>query len=155
MEKEQHEDHSDELLNEAKELFGLFDKNSEGSVDINELGTMLRGLNLSPTEEEVNNIKKEIDPSDSGKFNQDAFLEIIRKRPKETDTIEDLTKALAFLVSEDKTSSTIDAEEFKKFMTSKGEPLQSAEIEEVLSDFNIVQDEKINIKEFATQLMTK
>lgn len=35
---------------EIREIFTLFDKNSDGLVLTSDLGTMLRGLNLNPTE---------------------------------------------------------------------------------------------------------
>ena len=39
--------------NEIKEIFALFDKNNKGLVDIEELGTLVRALNLNPTETEI------------------------------------------------------------------------------------------------------
>ena len=38
---------------EIKELFALFDKNNRGHVATNELGTLVRALNLNPTEIEI------------------------------------------------------------------------------------------------------
>jgi calmodulin len=47
-----------EMLNEVqiaeiREIFTLFDKNSDGYVATSEMGTIVRGLNLNPTEAEV------------------------------------------------------------------------------------------------------
>ena len=39
--------------NEIKEIFALFDKTNKGQVDTRELGTLLRALNLNPTETEI------------------------------------------------------------------------------------------------------
>lgn len=41
------------LIAEIREIFTLFDKNADGYVTTNELGTIVRGLNFNPTEREV------------------------------------------------------------------------------------------------------
>jgi Ca2+-binding EF-hand superfamily protein len=38
---------------EIKEIFMLFDKNSDGYVYTAELGTLVRAINLNPTEHEL------------------------------------------------------------------------------------------------------
>ena len=38
---------------EIREIFTLFDKNSDGYVNITDLGTMVRGLNYNPSDGEV------------------------------------------------------------------------------------------------------
>ena len=62
-----------EMLNEVqiaeiREIFSLFDKNSDGYVNTAELGTIVRGLNLNPSDSEVNEMIKEVDPSGVGQF---------------------------------------------------------------------------------------
>ena len=39
--------------NEIKEIFALFDKSNRGQVATSELGTLVRALNLNPTETEI------------------------------------------------------------------------------------------------------
>ena len=39
--------------NEIKEIFNLFDKSNRGQVATSELGTLVRALNLNPTETEI------------------------------------------------------------------------------------------------------
>ena len=41
------------VSNEIKEIFDLFDKNNRGTVATSELGTLVRALNLNPTETEI------------------------------------------------------------------------------------------------------
>ncbi len=54
---------------EIKEIFMLFDKNEDAYVHTLELGTLLRAINLNPTESELAELMKKIDPSNSGQFN--------------------------------------------------------------------------------------
>ena len=53
---------------EIREIFTLFDKNSDGLVNTNELGTMVRALNMNPTEIEVIEMQQDVDPEKEGQF---------------------------------------------------------------------------------------
>jgi calmodulin len=62
-----------EMLNETtiaeiREIFTLFDKNSDGYVNTTEVGTIARALNLNPTESEVAEMMKDVDPNNVGSF---------------------------------------------------------------------------------------
>jgi calmodulin len=57
-----------EMLNEVviaeiREIFTLFDKNADGYVTTSDLGTMIRGLGFNPTEREVAEMQKDVDPN--------------------------------------------------------------------------------------------
>jgi calmodulin len=49
---------------EIRELFTLFDKDGDGYVDIEELGTLIRGLNMNPTEKDIELYMAQVDPED-------------------------------------------------------------------------------------------
>ena len=51
---------------EIKEIFMLFDKNEDAYVHTAELGTLLRAINLNPTESELQDLMKKVDPTSSG-----------------------------------------------------------------------------------------
>ena len=53
---------------EIKEIFMLFDKNEDQLVDTKELATLLRAINLNPTELEMSDLRKKIDPTNKGTF---------------------------------------------------------------------------------------
>jgi calmodulin len=62
-----------EMLNEVtiaeiREIFTLFDKNADGYVATTELGTIIRGLNFNPTEREVADMQRDVDPNQTGSF---------------------------------------------------------------------------------------
>ena len=48
---------------EIKEIFMLFDKNETGFVHTKELGTLLRAINLNPTELELSELMKKVNES--------------------------------------------------------------------------------------------
>ena len=119
-------------MSEIKEIFMLFDNNSDGFVSTQQLGTLVRAINLNPTEAEVNEMQKKVDPNGTGRFSVESLEELIRVRPKETDTLEDVTEALkVFDVDKD---GKIPITEFLELMNKFGEAIPEQEIREILGD---------------------
>ena len=54
--------------NEIKEIFNLFDKSNRGQVATSELGTLVRALNLNPTETEITEMQQKVDKNGTGMF---------------------------------------------------------------------------------------
>ena len=52
---------------EYRDAFALFDKRGDGKIDSDQVGDVLRALNLNPTEVEVKKIVQEIDPNGRSK----------------------------------------------------------------------------------------
>ena len=44
---------TEEQVNEFKDAFSIFDKDNDGTVNIAELGTIMKSLGLNPTELEL------------------------------------------------------------------------------------------------------
>ena len=117
---------------EIKEIFALFDKNSDGKVNTDELGTIVRALNMNPTESEITDFKKDIDPSGQGTFNVEALIKLVRTKGQDKDTLNDLIEALKVFDTDHDKKLTI--EEFKYAMMNMGEKMQEHEIEEIVTD---------------------
>ena len=141
------------MASEIKEIFMLFDKNSDGYVHTQELGTLIRALNLNPTESEINEMIKKVDPQQSGQFNLAALEGLIRERGKDTDTVNDVIEALKVFDSDH--DGKISVEEFTYAMMNMGECMQEAEIQEIIADSDLVTDNCIKIEEFAQLIMNR
>ena len=48
---------------EFRDAFSLFDKRGDGKIDSDQIGDVMRALNLNPTEAEVKKIVHEVDPN--------------------------------------------------------------------------------------------
>ena len=48
---------------EYRDAFALFDKRGDGKIDSDQIGDVLRALNLNPTEADVKKIVNEVDPN--------------------------------------------------------------------------------------------
>ena len=53
---------------EYRDAFALFDKRGDGKIDSDQIGDVLRALNLNPTETEVKKIVQEVDPNGETSF---------------------------------------------------------------------------------------
>lgn len=118
-----------------------------------ELGTIVRALNMNPTEIEIVDMMKRIDPTNKGTFSLQELEELIRVRGKDVDSLEDLIEALKVFDSDH--DGKITVEEFKYAMMTMGEKMQEHEIEEIITDSELVVNNYILIKDFAKIIMNR
>ena len=138
---------------EIREIFALFDKNNDGLVHTSELGTIIRALNLNPTEQEIMDLMGRVDPTKSGQFSQAQLEQLVKERGKDPETLEDLVSALA--VFDGDRDGRLSVEEFKFAMMSMGEKMQEHEIEEIITDSDLVSNNQIIIESFARLIMNR
>ena len=138
---------------EIKEIFMLFDKNSDGYVNTNELGTLVRAINLNPTETELEELKKKIDSSNSGQFNLPQLENLVRVRGPDPDTLQDVIDALKVFDSDH--DGKISVEEFVYAMVNMGERMTEAEVREIIADSELDGGNAIKVEEFAKMIMNR
>ncbi len=95
------------MIAEIWEIFTLFDKNADGYVATSELGTMIRGLGFNPTEREVADMQKDVDPNQTGSFDKNSLISLIARRPKQEDSLQKMIEALTIIGSENASDSNI------------------------------------------------
>ena len=115
---------------EIKEIFMLFDKNSDGYVFTNELGTLIRAINLNPTETELDELNNKIDPNNSGQFNLQQLENLVRIRGPDPDTLQDVIDALKVFDTDH--DGKISVEEFVYAMVNMGERMTDSDVREIL-----------------------
>ena len=107
---------TEEQIAEYKEAFSLFDKSGDGTITTKDLGTVIRALGKNPTEAELQDII-----NGDGTVDFPAFLTIMARKMKDTDTEEDIIEA--FRVFDKDGSGVISAAELRHVMTNLGEKL--------------------------------
>lgn len=137
---------------EIKEIFMLFDKNEDAYVHTLELGTLLRAINLNPTESELAELMKKIDPSNSGQFNLQQLENLVRTRGKDPDTLQDVIDALKVFDTDH--DGKISTEEFLYAMTNMGEKMTEEQVREIIGDSEL-ENNHIKIEEFARMIMNR
>mmetsp|Transcript_35098 Transcript_35098/g.46192 ORF Transcript_35098/g.46192 Transcript_35098/m.46192 type:complete len:170 (+) Transcript_35098:29-538(+) len=153
---------TDVMIAEIREIFSLFDKDADGFVQRSDLGTIVRGLNLNPSETEVLEMMQDVDPENRGSFNQNALCSLIARRPKEEQTLEDIVEALRLVAEDvgvDKLQTKMQIVTFKDQITKlgkeKGEQLLGPQVDEIINDCKLDHDGDILIEDFAKYLLSK
>ena len=88
-------------ITQIREIFTLFDKNSDGYVNTSELYYIIRGLDMNPTQSDIKEMEKDVDPNETGSFDQMNLISLIARRPRTVDTLEDMKESIQHFVQDD------------------------------------------------------
>ena len=69
-------------------------------MNTSELGYIIRALEMNPTQTEVKEMEREVDPNDTGSFDQMNLISLIARRPRSIDSLEDMKEALKVLATQ-------------------------------------------------------
>lgn len=141
-----------EEINEYKAAFTLFDLDQNGTLDEEELGSLMRSLGQNFSNAELKEITKDMN---SKKINLEfhEFLEIMAKYRKENDDKSKLIKAFRYFDRDN--TGYIQFQEFKHVLTSIAEKLNHDEIEKLEEIARADQDGKFNYKELVKNMIYK
>merc|ERR1712156_756406 len=120
-------------IQEVKEAFAIYDKNSTGSISTKSLINVMRSLGQNPTEEETNNMICEVDIYGSGIIDFVEFLEMWAKYTGDVDA----AIMEAFNLFDNDGSGTISMEEFRKVMVNEGAQMTDEEIDEIINEADL------------------
>jgi calmodulin len=158
------------MIAEIREIFTLFDKDADGYVSTQDLGTIIRGLNMNPSQREVEEMVRDVDPSATGTFNQNALVSLIARRPKKDFTLEEIIEAIRICTNtgeqegEGKDGKIVPNKmQVQDFITamdsmgkSTGEDLANSQVMRIIKDCNLENDAgEIVIEDFAKYLLSR
>ncbi|KAF9649947.1 putative calmodulin [Thelephora ganbajun] len=140
-------------ISEFKEVFSLFDKDGDGTINTEELGTVMRSLGLDPTEAEIRKMINEIDSDGDGTIDFREFLTMMAMKMNDADSGEEIKEA--FKVFDRDGSGYISAAELKQVLASLGERLTDDEIDMMIGEVDVDRDGQIDYEEFVNMMMSK
>lgn len=143
---------TEEQIAEYKEAFGLFDRDGNGVITTQELGTVMRNLGQNPTEQEVKNMIKEVDIDGSGTLNFSEFKFMMAKRMRSIDIEEERREA--FRIFDKDNNGYISRDELRIVMGNLGENLTDEEVDEMIKEADVDGDGRINYEEFIKMMPT-
>jgi calmodulin len=144
---------NEEQIQTFKDIFSQFDRDGDGTLATKYVGTIMRSLGQSPTEEELHYIICKVDADRSGFMDFSEFVAMMANHMKEeTDTKEDICKA--FKVFDDKGTGTIPIEELRFVLTNMGDALSEDEVDELIKQADQNKDGKVHYEEFVTKMMS-
>ncbi|KAJ0164890.1 Calmodulin [Colletotrichum tanaceti] len=142
---------TEEQKAQYREVFDLFDKDGTGDITAQELGEVMRSLGLNPSDTELNDMVNEVDADNNGTIDFNEFLNLMAQKVQIGDAEEELKNA--FKVFDRDGSGTISAEELRHVLTSLGENMTPAEIDEMIQMADKDGDGSIDYDEFASIMM--
>uniref|UniRef100_A0A8D2D9K3 EF-hand domain-containing protein n=1 Tax=Sciurus vulgaris TaxID=55149 RepID=A0A8D2D9K3_SCIVU len=139
-----------------KEAFEVFDHESNNTVDVREIGTIIRSLGCCPSEGEIHDLLAEVEEEEpTGYIRYEKFLPVMTKvlqerryRPIPEDVL-----LGAFEVLDSAKRGFLTKEELVKYMTEEGEPFSQEEMEEMLSAAIDPGSNSVNYKEYITMMV--
>ncbi|XP_054485942.2 dynein regulatory complex protein 8 isoform X2 [Agelaius phoeniceus] len=125
-----------EIEKKITEAFEVFDRESNKTVDVREIGCIVRSLGCFPTEAEVQELLEKIEVEEPGGFvHLEHFLPVMTKvlldrrfRPIPEDVI-----LHAFEALDENKCGYITKDDLVKHLTKEGEPFTQEEMEDMLA----------------------
>lgn len=142
--------YTEEQIAEFKEAFSLFDKDGDGTIDNEELGTVLRSLGNQPTDEEVEDMIREADKDGNGTIDFAEFIEMMPMQERDENAEEEMLEA--FRVFDTDGNGSITADELRQIFNNLGEKLTDEEISDMIEEADTDGDGEINYQEFVTMM---
>ncbi|XP_004605586.1 dynein regulatory complex protein 8 isoform X2 [Sorex araneus] len=125
-----------EYQKKVKEAFEVFDHEENGTVDVREIGTIVRSLGCCPSEGELQDLLAEVEEEEpTGYIRYEKFLPVMIKvlQEKRYRPIPEDVLLQAFEVLDPEKRGYLSKDELIKYMTEEGEPFSQEEMEEMLS----------------------
>ena len=113
----------------------------------------MRSLNLNPSQSDLENMIKKVDQSGTGRIEFNDFLKLYAEKIKETITKDDVMRYFAMF--DRNGDGKIDPSEFKRVMTTMGEPLTNEEVDFIISEADKDLNGYIDYDEFSEMLLEK
>ncbi|KAK2163817.1 hypothetical protein LSH36_74g14046 [Paralvinella palmiformis] len=115
-----------------KEAFALFDRDGSGSIDVVELGTIMKSLGQTYNSTELQDMIKEVDTDGDGTIDFKEFL-LMMKRHHEVDEESELKEAF---------------NELRLVMANLGELMTDEEVSQMIKEADVDGDGRIDFDEF-------
>ncbi|KAJ2056090.1 calmodulin-like 3 [Coemansia sp. S146] len=142
-----HKQLTEEQRDHLKEFFTLFDKDGDGSITTTNLSAMLKTFGQNPSNAELQDMVKRVDPNGDGTIDFEVFLALIQNHFTENE----LRDALNIF---DKDGNVIvNMNELRQAMANREEKPTDAEIDAMIQEAGSDKDGPIDIKELVKLLL--
>ncbi|XP_015713168.1 dynein regulatory complex protein 8 isoform X2 [Coturnix japonica] len=141
-----------------REAFQMFDREGNETMDVREIGALVRSLGCFPTEAELRKLLAEVEEEEpTGYINLGKFLPVMTKvllnrsfRPIPEDVL-----LHAFEALDENKNGYITKEELVKHMTEEGEPFTEEEMEEMLSSAIDPKTDAVHYRDYILKLLVE
>ncbi|CAN6298011.1 unnamed protein product [Urochloa humidicola] len=142
---------TEEQIAEFKEVFNLYDKDGDGFITSEELGTVMKSLGENFNESQLKAMIKAVDADGTGTIDFHKFLNLMAHKLYNTDSEEKLREA--FDVIDKDQDGYISATELRQVMTNLGEKVTDQEVEEMMREADTDGDGRVSFEEFKRRML--
>jgi Ca2+-binding EF-hand superfamily protein len=142
---------TEERIAQFREAFELFDKDQDGCITIDELAALMKALNLPATDQEIHNMKSEVDVDQNGNIEYKEYISLIARRVRDVDLEEEMIEA--FKIFDTNNDGHLSKDELKVVMQIigeklVGEPISNEDLDIMWDEADTDQDGYIDYEEF-------
>uniref|UniRef100_A0A8C6DYB3 EF-hand domain-containing protein n=1 Tax=Moschus moschiferus TaxID=68415 RepID=A0A8C6DYB3_MOSMO len=142
---------SEEQVAEFKEAFDRFDKDKDGTITVQELGTVMQELCLKPSEAELKVLIARLDTDNNGVISFQEFLEAMATGLQTSVTEEGLRDI--FRAFDQDNDGYISVDELRQATAQLGEKLSQDELDAMIREADVDQDGRVNYEEFVLPIL--
>ncbi|KAL9653146.1 hypothetical protein ABK040_006362 [Willaertia magna] len=144
---------TEDEIKQLKEIFDLVDTDGGGSIQRDELRTLMYTIGLNPTEEQLDAMMLEVDFDHSGDIDFEEFTTVMSKEVEAAYTKEELIKAFKFLETKESGKGYVKVDVLEKALLTYGDNVNSDKARELLSSLTRDENNKINYIEYINMMM--
>ncbi|XP_039144986.1 calmodulin-like [Dioscorea cayenensis subsp. rotundata] len=144
---------TEKQIADFKEVFKLFDRDGDGQITAQELGTVMRSLGQNPTEDELKAMIDDVDADLNGTIDFSEFLNLMVHKMEDADSEKEMREA--FKIFDKDQNGLISADELRSVMANLGEKLTDEEVNEMIREADIDGDGQVNYEEFVRIMLGK
>ena len=137
-----------DVVMEYREAFTLFDKDGDGYITDIEFATVVRSMGINPSQSEIKEMLELAEKPSRIDFN--TFIKAMKACKRKPDAEEDLVRA--FQIFDKKNHGKVKVSEIKNALTTLGEKLSDAEIDELIRLAQPNSEGEIDYREFSKKI---
>lgn len=123
----------EDLLETYEEAFYLLDPDNTGVIGKREVGIVMRAIGQEPTDEEIENLVKEVDRTETGRLSFNDFLALLAHICQEEEPEEEWERV--FKQFDHNKDGFIDENDLRKTMIQLRLKFTDTDVEEMLHEF--------------------
>eukprot|EP00808_Paulinella_micropora_P002731 g81619.t1 len=150
MTSQQYASLSETQIAEFKECFAVFDADQDGAIDKKELLKALKSLGGNATDKEIDDMMVDVEPNGGGMVHFPNFLVMMaRKQDRMVEGDEEKELRAMFDLFDPTGKKKVSKDDIKRVLTTVGEKLTDAEVDEMLTMADKDGDRVLNWGDFS------
>lgn len=130
----------------------MFDKDGDGTIDSEELASVLQVLGMNPTKEELGILLDSVDSDRNGVIDLHEFIDVMQGHLHHASASQDDELREAFAVFDKDGNGMISAEELKSALLNLGEKLEDHEVKAMIMAADRDGNGQIDYEEFIAMM---